>query len=87
VGPAYKEVATKYTATLQRPRSSGKDSRVEAAVSGRGPMPPNNVPDADLKTLVAWIWRRNRSDQIQQKVRVTRIQHQRCARSSSNARD
>ena len=40
VGPSYKEIAAKYAGD---------------AVWGAIPMPPNNVPDADLKTLVEWI--------------------------------
>jgi cytochrome c len=56
VGPAYKEVAAKYAgdagaaAKLEQKIKSGG-----SGVWGQIPMPPNNVPDADLKTLVAWI--------------------------------
>jgi cytochrome c len=56
VGPAYKEVAAKYAgdstalAKLQQKVKNGG-----SGAWGAIPMPPNNVPDADLKTLVEWI--------------------------------
>ncbi|HKA43625.1 MAG TPA: c-type cytochrome [Burkholderiales bacterium] len=56
VGPGYKEVAAKYAgdagaaAKLEQKIKSGG-----TGVWGAVPMPPNAVPDADLKTLVAWI--------------------------------
>ena len=56
VGPPYKEVAAKYAgdsgalAKLQQKVKNGG-----SGVWGAIPMPPNNVPDADLKTLVDWI--------------------------------
>src|SRR5262245_66476586 len=56
VGPTYKEVAAKYAgdsaalAKLEQKVKSGG-----SGVWGAIPMPPNNVPDADLKTLVEWI--------------------------------
>jgi len=56
VGPAYKEVAAKYAA------DSGAAAKLEQKVKNGGsgvwgqiPMPPNNVPDADLKTIVEWV--------------------------------
>jgi cytochrome c len=56
VGPAYKDVAAKYASDKgalvkleQKVKSGG------SGVWGAIPMPPNNVPDADLKTLVEWI--------------------------------
>ena len=56
VGPAYKEVAKKYAG------DKSAVEKLEHKVKGGGsgvwgsiPMPPNNVPDADLKTLVEWI--------------------------------
>jgi cytochrome c len=56
VGPSYKEVAAKYAG------DSGAQAKLEQKVKNGGsgvwgaiPMPPNNVPDADLKTLVQWI--------------------------------
>ena len=56
VGPSYKEVAAKYAGDsaaagklAQKIKSGG------TGVWGQIPMPPNNVPDADLQTLVDWI--------------------------------
>ena len=56
VGPSYKEVAAKYAG------DAGAAAKLEKKVKDGGsgvwgqiPMPPNNVPDADLKTIVAWI--------------------------------
>ena len=56
VGPSYKEVAAKYSGDAtalgkleQKVKNGG------SGVWGAMPMPPNNVPDADLKTLVEWI--------------------------------
>jgi cytochrome c len=56
VGPAYKEIAAKYAGDgsaleklEQKVRKGG------AGVWGATPMPPNNVPDADLKTIVEWV--------------------------------
>ena len=56
VGPSYKEVAAKYAG------DSGAAAKLEQKIKSGGtgvwgqiPMPPNNVPDADLKTLVEWI--------------------------------
>ncbi len=56
VGPSYKEVAAKYAGDAG---ALGKlEKKVKAGGSGVWgaiPMPPNNVPDADLKALVEWI--------------------------------
>ena len=56
VGPSYKEVAAKYAG------DSGAAAKLQQKVKNGGsgvwgaiPMPPNNVPDADLKALVDWI--------------------------------
>jgi len=56
VGPSYKEIAAKYAG------DSGAAAKLEQKVKNGGsgvwgaiPMPPNNVPDADLKALVEWI--------------------------------
>src|SRR5215471_20918168 len=56
VGPSYKEIAAKYSGDAgaaaklaQKIKSGG------SGVWGAVPMPPNNVPDADLKTVVDWI--------------------------------
>jgi len=56
VGPSYKEVAAKYSgdtgapAKLQQKIKSGG-----SGAWGAVPMPPNNVPDVELQTVVAWI--------------------------------
>ena len=56
VGPSYKEVAAKYAG------DSGAAAKLQQKVKNGGsgvwgaiPMPPNNVPDADLKAVVEWI--------------------------------
>ncbi|MGH8712939.1 MAG: c-type cytochrome [Casimicrobiaceae bacterium] len=56
VGPAYQEVAAKYRG------DKGAAARLEQKVKTGGsgvwgpiPMPPNAVPDADIKALVTWI--------------------------------
>jgi cytochrome c len=56
VGPSYKEVAAKYAG------DAGAAAKLEQKIKNGGsgvwgqiPMPPNNVPDADLKTLTEWI--------------------------------
>jgi cytochrome c len=56
VGPAYKDVAAKYKddpKALETLMSKVKNGG--SGVWGAVPMPPNNVPDADLKTLVEWV--------------------------------
>ncbi len=56
VGPAYKEVAAKYAGDASA--SAKLEQKVKnggTGVWGAIPMPPNNVPDADIKTLVEWI--------------------------------
>ena len=56
VGPSYKEVATKYAGdTGARVKLEKKVKDGGSGVWGPIPMPPNNVPDADLKALVASI--------------------------------
>lgn len=56
VGPAFKDIAAKYAgdagavAKLEHSIKSGS-----TGVWGTMPMPPNNVPDADLKVLTEWI--------------------------------
>jgi cytochrome c len=56
VGPAYSEVAKKYAGDAS---ALGKlEHKVKAGGSGVWgaiPMPPNNVPDADIKTMVEWV--------------------------------
>lgn len=56
VGPAYKEIAKKYKG------DAGAAKKLEAKVKAGGggvwgsiPMPPNNVPDAEITTMVEWI--------------------------------
>ena len=57
LGPAYKDVAAKYKA--DKDAATKLAAKVKAGgqgVWGPVPMPPNaQVPDADIKTLVAWI--------------------------------
>jgi len=56
VGPAYKEVAAKYAGDTAAPaKLEQKIKNGGSGAWGTIPMPPNNVPDADLKTLVEWI--------------------------------
>jgi cytochrome c len=56
VGPAYKDVAAKYAGDAAAPAKLGqKIKNGGSGVWGAIPMPPSNVPDADLKTLVEWI--------------------------------
>jgi cytochrome c len=56
VGPAYKEVAAKYAGDSGAPAKLAQKIKAGGSgVWGQIPMPPNNVPDADLKTLTEWI--------------------------------
>ncbi len=56
VGPSYKEVAAKYAGDSGAPaKLQQKVKTGGSGVWGATPMPPNNVPDADLKTPVEWI--------------------------------
>ena len=56
VGPAYKDVAAKYAGDSAAPaKLEQKIQNGGSGVWGAIPMPPNVVPDADLKALVAWI--------------------------------
>jgi cytochrome c len=56
VGPSYKEVAAKYAGDSAAPaKLEQKVKNGGSGVWGSIPMPPNNVPDADVKTLVEWI--------------------------------
>ncbi|HTP74589.1 MAG TPA: c-type cytochrome [Burkholderiaceae bacterium] len=56
VGPSFKEIAAKYAGD---PGALAKlEKKVKAGGSGvwgAVPMPPNSVPDPDLKALVEWI--------------------------------
>ncbi len=56
VGPSYKDVAAKYKA------DKGAVDKLAAKVKAGGkgawgeiPMPPNNVTEAEAKTLVTWV--------------------------------
>jgi cytochrome c len=56
VGPAYEEVAKKYKGDSgAEAKLIGKVKSGGSGVWGQIPMPPNNVPDADVKTMVEWI--------------------------------
>ena len=56
VGPAYRDVAKKYAGDAAAPaKLAAKIKSGGSGVWGSIPMPPNNVPDADLKSLVSWI--------------------------------
>jgi cytochrome c len=56
VGPAYKDVAKKYKADKEAAaKLAGKVKSGGGGVWGTIPMPPNNVPEADIKTMVDWI--------------------------------
>jgi cytochrome c551/c552 len=56
VGPSYKEVAAKYAGDASAPaKLAQKIKNGGSGAWGQIPMPPNNLPDADLKTLVEWI--------------------------------
>jgi cytochrome c len=56
VGPGFKDIAKKYAGdagALEKLEAKVRDG--STGVWGQIPMPPNSVPDADLKTLVEWI--------------------------------
>ena len=56
VGPAYKEIAKKYKGQNVAAQLQQKVKKGSQGVWGPVPMPPNAaVPDADIKTLVAWV--------------------------------
>ena len=56
VGPSWKEIAAKYAGDAGAPaKLQLKIKSGGSGVWGQIPMPPNNVPDADLKTLATWI--------------------------------
>jgi cytochrome c len=56
VGPSYQEVAKKYKGDKSaEEKLIGKVKAGGSGVWGAIPMPPNNVPDADVKVLVEWI--------------------------------
>ncbi len=56
VGPAYKDIAKKYAADKSAAEKlEHKVKNGGSGVWGAIPMPPNNVPDADIKTMVEWV--------------------------------
>jgi cytochrome c len=56
VGPPYQEVSKKYKGDKSaEEKLIGKVKSGGSGVWGAIPMPPNNVPDGDVKTLVEWI--------------------------------
>jgi len=56
VGPSYQEVAKKYSGDASAAaKLAAKVKAGGSGVWGSMPMPPNNVPDADLKKLIDWI--------------------------------
>lgn len=53
VGPSFKEIAAKYAGDAGAPAKLAQKVKAGGSgVWGAIPMPPNNVPDADLDTLV-----------------------------------
>jgi len=57
IGPAYEEVAAKYKGDASgAAKRADKVKKGGVGVWGQVPMPPNaQIPDADIKNLVAWI--------------------------------
>jgi cytochrome c len=57
IGPAYNDVAAKYKGDAKAPAYLfDKVKKGGSGVWGQIPMPPNTqVPDQDVKTIVAWI--------------------------------
>ena len=56
VGPAYQDIAKKYKGQNVNAKLEEKVKKGGAGVWGQVPMAPNpSVPEADIKTLVAWI--------------------------------
>jgi cytochrome c len=56
VGPAYKDVAKKYKGDKSaEEKLAAKVKNGGGGVWGTIPMPPNNVPEADIKILVEWV--------------------------------
>jgi cytochrome c len=56
VGPSYKEIGAKYAGdSAAAAKLAQKIKSGGSGVWGAVPMPPNNVPDADLKTIAEWI--------------------------------
>ena|ERR1700722_10861907 len=56
VGPSFRDVAKKYAGdATASAKLEGKVKGGGTGVWGAIPMPPNNVPPADLSALVSWI--------------------------------
>lgn len=57
IGPSYQDVAKKYQGQKDAAQKlADKVKKGSTGVWGQIPMPPNAaVPDADIKTLVAWV--------------------------------
>nr|ACF98048.1 putative cytochrome c-552 precursor NirM [uncultured bacterium 888] len=57
IGPSYQEVANKYKGQKDAAQKlAEKVKKGSTGAWGNVPMPPNAaVPDADIKTLVAWV--------------------------------
>ena len=57
IGPSYKDVALKYKVQKDAVQKlADKVKKGGTGVWGNVPMPPNAaVPDADIRTLVAWV--------------------------------
>ena len=56
VGHSYKDVAKKYAADKSAAEKlEHKVKTGSSGVWGAIPMPPNNVPEADIKTIVEWM--------------------------------
>ena len=56
VGPSFKEVAKKYAGDKSASQKLAQKVKTGGSGAwGQIPMPPNNVPDADLNQLVAWV--------------------------------
>ncbi|MBL8512221.1 MAG: c-type cytochrome [Betaproteobacteria bacterium] len=56
VGPSLKEIAARYKTDKDAPtKLVEKIKKGGSGAWGQVPMPPNNLKDEDLKTLVAWI--------------------------------
>jgi len=56
VGPSYKDISAKYKGQNVAAKLAEKVKKGGSGVWGQVPMAPNPaVPDADVKTLVAWI--------------------------------
>ena len=56
IGPSYKDVANKYRGDAgAESRLVDKVKKGGSGVWGQVPMPPNNVSDADARSLVKWI--------------------------------